>query len=135
MYAAILCPHGYAVYTAVTCTDVATVCERYEVGDVDLVVFASVVHGWHDQEEERRPAGTPQASDAEWQVRNLRAVIDTVCKRQASPTRVLIAAELMTFGWYKITAEALEAAGVEYQTYSASHPDAIVDILRGERPL
>jgi hypothetical protein len=60
----------------------------------------------------------------------MRAVIDIVCGRQGSPPRVLIAVELMTFGWYRITADALEKAGVEYQTYPASDPHAIVDFLR-----
>ena len=125
-----LCTHGYAVYTAVTCTDVPQIFERYAVGDVNLVVFASLVHGWHHGEGERRPESIPPATDPEWQIRNMRAVIDIVCGRQGSPPRVLIAVELMTFGWYRITADALEKAGVEYQTYPASDPHAIVGFLR-----
>ena len=129
-HAATLCMEGYAVYTAVTCTDVPRVFERYTVGDVDLVVFASLVHGWHHREGERRPTGIPQATDPEWQTRNMREVIDIVCQRQESRPRVLIAVELITFGWYRITADVLEEAGVEYQTYSASDPYAIADLLR-----
>jgi hypothetical protein len=129
-HATALCREGYAVYTAVTCTDVPRIFERYTVGDVDLVVFASLVHGWHHREGEGRPAGIPLTTDPEWQTRNMREVIDIVCGRQESPPRVLIAVELMAFGWYRITADGLEAAGVEYQTYSASDPHAIVDFVR-----
>jgi hypothetical protein len=129
-HAATLCTHGYAVYTAVTCTDVPRIFERYAVGDLNLVAFASLVHGWHHQEGERRPEGIPPSTDPDWQIRNMTTVIDIVCQRQESPPRVLIAVELMTFGWYTITAEALEAAGVRYETYSVSDPHAIVDFLR-----
>ena len=129
-HAAALCAGGYAVYTAVTCTDVPRIFERYTVGDVDLVVFASLVHGWHHREGEIRPGSIPEATDLEWQVRNMSEVIDIVSGRQGSPPGVLIAVELMTFGWYTITAEALEAAGVEYQTYSAKDPHSILDFLR-----
>lgn len=125
-----LCMHGYAVYTAVTCTDVPRIFESYTVGDVDAVVFASLVHGWHHGEGERRPADTPAATDPQWQTRNMRAVVDLVCERQARPPRVLIAVELMTFGWYTITADALAEAGLEYQTYPANNPHAVVALLR-----
>lgn len=129
-HASTLCMHGYAVHTAVTCTDVPRVFETYTVGHLDLVVFASLVHGWHHRDGERRPGSIPEASDPEWQTRNMRAVIDLVCERQVSPPTVLIAAELLTFGWYRITAEDLAAIGVEYRTYSASDPHAILDFLR-----
>ena len=129
-HASILCSHGYAVYTAVTCTDVPRVFEMYIVGDVDLVAFASLVHGWHHREGERRPENIPTETDPEWQIRNMKEVINTVCGRQGSPPEVLIAVELMTCGWYEITADALAAAGVEYQTYSASDPHAILGFLR-----
>jgi hypothetical protein len=43
---------------------------------------------------------------------------------------VVIAAELMDYGWYSITAEALERAGVRYHTYSASDPRAILAFLK-----
>ena len=129
-HAATLCSHGYAVYTAVTCTDVPRVFERYLVGDVDLVAFASLVHGWHHREGETRPMSIPSETDPEWQIRNMREVIDMVCGRQGSPPQVLIAAELLTLSWYAITPDALEAAGVEYQTYPANDPHAILDFLR-----
>jgi hypothetical protein len=129
-HAATLCKEGYAVYTAVTCTDVPRIFERYTVGDFDLVVFASLVHGWHHGEGERRPGSIPQTTDPEWQTRNMREVIDIVCGRQGTPPRVLIAVELMALDWYRISADALAAVGVEYQTYSASDPHAIIDFLR-----
>jgi hypothetical protein len=125
-----LCDEGYAVYTAVTCTDVPMIFERYHVGDVDLVAFASLVHGWHHLEREERPESIPQTTDPEWQTRNMREVIDIVCGRQTSPPKVLIAVELVTFGWYRITAEVLEKAGVEYEMYSASDPYSIVGFLQ-----
>lgn len=128
-HAAILCAHGYAVYTAVTCTDVARMFETYQPGDLDLIVFASLVHGWHHLEGERRPGTIPKTTDAEWQTRNMRAIIDMVSQRQERAPAVVIAAELMEYGWYSITAEALEAAGVQYHTYSASDPRAILAFL------
>ena len=124
-----LCSEGYAVYTAVTCTDVARVFEMYAVGDVDAVVFPSLVHGWHHMEAEARPDGISQETDREWQTRNLREVIDIVAARQAKPPKVLIAREMLTPGWYDTTAEALEAAGLAYQTYSAGDPYSIADLL------
>jgi len=129
-HAVTLCKEGYAVYTAVTCTDVPRIFERYAVGDVDAIVFASLVHGWHHLEGEGRPGGIPPTTDPEWQTRNMKAVIDIVCGRQGTPPRALIAVELMALEWYRITADALAAVGVEYQTYSASDPHAIVDFLR-----
>ena len=129
-HAAALCMKGYAVYTAVTCTDVPRVFEEFIVGDVDLVVFASLVHGWHHQEAEGRPESIPQTTDPEWQTRNIRQVIDTISARQETPPKVLVAMDLMTYGWYDITADGLEAVGVEYHTYSASSPHSIVGFLQ-----
>ncbi|MEN6346494.1 MAG: hypothetical protein ABFE16_14435 [Armatimonadia bacterium] len=125
-----LCSAGYAVYTAVTCTDVPRVLERFCVGPIDAIVFASKVHGWHHREAERRPESIPQESDDEWQTRNLKEVIAIVCARQANRPTVIIAEELLTPGWYDTTQEALAAAGIEYQTYSAGDPHGILACLR-----
>ena len=56
--------------------------------------------------------------------------MDTVCERQESPLAVLLAMGATAFGWRRITADALQTAGIEYHTYSVSDPDAIVDFLR-----
>jgi len=128
-HAAALCLEGYAVYTAVTCTDVPRVFEGFAVGAVDAIVFASLVHGWHHGEAEGRPKGTPRATDRDWQIRNIAEVVGTVSERQENPPTVLIASELMTFGWYAITPEVLTAAGIEYRTYSVSDPRSIVGLL------
>lgn len=128
-HAGALCAAGYAVYTAVTCTDVPRVFELYVVGHVDLVAFASLVHGWHHEEDERRPHDIPKATDATWQVRNIKQVIDAICARQKTPPAVLVAVDLLSYSWYDISAEALVAAGIEYQTYSASSPHAILSFL------
>ena len=129
-HAAVLCAGGYAVYTAVTCTDVPRVFETFAVGAVDAVAFASLVHGWHHREAEGRPDGIPQKTDEGWQTRNMGEVIKIVSGRQKSPPAVLIAAELVTSGWYSITPEALTAAGIDYQTYSASDPHSILVLLQ-----
>lgn len=121
---------GYAVYTAVTCTDVPRVFEQFAVGDVDLIVFASLVHGWHHREAEPRPESMPEQTDHDWQTRNIREVIDVVGGRQGRPPKVLVAIDLMTSDCYDVTADALSAAGVEYQTYSASSPHSIISFLR-----
>ncbi len=129
-HAAGLVREGYAVYTAVTCTDVPRVFERFAVESIDLVVFASLVHGWHHGEAEERPEGIPETTDADWQIRNIVEAIESIHQRQGKRPPVLIAEELMTYGWYQITAEGLAAAGVEFQTYSASNPQGIVDFIR-----
>ena len=128
-HAAALCMARYAVYTAVTCTDIPRAFEKFRVGEVDLVVFASLVHGRHHRDAERRPESIPEQTDREWQTRNIRQAIDTVCSRQGNPPKVLVAIDLMTHGWYDVTADALEAVGIEYQTYSAGDPHAIADFL------
>jgi len=125
---------GYAVYTAVTCTDVPRVFEQFTVGDVDLIVFASLVHGWHHREAEPRPESMPEQTDHDWQTRNIREVIDVVGSRQGRPPKVLVAIDLMTSDCYDVTADALSAAGVEYQTYSASSPHSIVSFLQRVHP-
>ena len=130
-HAATLCLHGYAVYTAVTCTDVPRIFEAYSPGPVDVVAFASLVHGWHHGEGEARPADMPAATDPQWQTRNMRAVVDLVEGRQERAPRVLIARELMTYGWYRITADDLATVGLAYETYPANDPHAIVDLLTG----
>jgi len=121
---------GYAVYTAVTCTDVPRVFEQFEVGDVDLIVFASVVHGWHHEEAERRPEDIPAATDNQWQTRNIRQVIDTVAARQQTPPGILVATDLLDYSCYDISADALADAGIEYQTYSAGDPRSVLGFLQ-----
>ncbi len=130
LHAAALCVEGYAVYTAVTCTDVPRVFDQFAVASVDLVAFASLVHGWHHREAETRPAGIPSATDSDWQVRNIRAVVDSIHGRQQRPPRVLVASELIAYNFYDVTADALTAAGIDYHTYPANDPHAIVDFLR-----
>jgi len=128
-HAAALVREGYAVYTAVTCTDVPRVFERFDVGRVDLVVFASLVHGWHHREAEQRPAGMPETTDADWHTRNIVQALENVQGRQGARPLALIAMELMAYGWYRITADALDDAGVQFQTYSVSNPRGIVEFM------
>ena len=125
-----LCIEGYAVYTAVTCTDVPRVFERFKVGHVELIVFASLVHGWHHREAERRPETISETTDGEWQTRNIAEVIEIVRGRQTSAPRVLVAAELMDYSFYEVTAEALAAAGLECRVYPSNDPHAILGFLR-----
>jgi hypothetical protein len=128
-HAAALVKEGYAVYTAVTCTDVPRVFERFGVGQIDLVVFASLVHGWHHREAEERPPEIPEASDGDWQTRNIIEALNSIDQRQGHRPPALIATELMDYGWYPITAEGLVAAGVEFQPYSVSNPHGIAEFL------
>ncbi len=129
-HAATLCRHGYTVYTAVTYTDVSRIFSKYDPGEMDLVVFPPLVHGWHHQEGERRPPDISPSTGSDWQIRNMTMIIDTVCTRQDRLPAILIAAELMICGWYRITADDLASAGLDYQTYSAGDPHAIVDFMR-----
>ena len=129
-HAAALSAAGYAVYTAVTCTDVPRVFERFSTGNVDLIVFASLVHGWHHLEAERRPDDIPAETDARWQMRNIVQVVDAVCSRQDRPPRVLVATDLISHDCYNISRDALNAAGVDVNTYSASNPPSIIGFLQ-----
>lgn len=128
-HAATLSVNGCAVYTAVTCTDVPRVFEKFDVGEVDVIVFASLVHGWHHAEGETRPGSMPRTTDPDWQIRNMKAVIDIVRARQERKPTVVIASELLAYGWYSISPEALENAAVEYHTYSVSRPRSILGFL------
>ena len=134
-HAAALCAKGYAVYTAVTCTDVPRVFETFAVGAVEAIAFASLVHGWHHREAEGRPDGIPQKTDEDWQTRNMGEVIKLVSRRQKSPPAVLIAVELITCGGYNISPETLMVAGINYQTYSAGDPWSISGLLQRNRGL
>lgn len=130
-HASALCRAGFAVYTTVTCTDVARVFEQFAVDTVDLIAFASVVHGWHHQREEDRPDELPHATDDQWQVRNMRHVIDLVSARQAKAPVVSVASDLLVYKWYEVNAASLAAAGIDYQIYSASRPHELIGLLSG----
>jgi len=129
-HAAALCKAGYAVYTAVTCTDVPRVYESFDVEQIDLIAFASLVHGWHHREAEERPPGLPMESDAEWQTRNILQVVDLVSRRQQTPPMVLIATDLVDYECYSVSKCALEQGGIEIQTYSAGNPPSILRLLQ-----
>ena len=121
---------GYAVYTAVTCTDVPRVYEAFEVEHIDLIAFASLVHGWHHQEAEERPISIPPKTDVEWHTRNFLQVVETVAARQQSAPKVLVATDLIKHDCYRVSADALKTAGFEYATYPASNPPSIVGFLQ-----
>jgi len=129
-HAVALSTAGYVVYTAVTCTDVPRVFAAFSVGHLDAVVFASLVHGWHHEEAERRPTDVPHTSDEEWQTRNIIQVIHTVTARQQIPPKILIATDLLGYTCYDINAESLAAAGIEYDIYSAGDPPSILRYLQ-----
>lgn len=128
-HATALCKGGYAVYTAVTCSDVPRVFETFGIANIGTVVFASLVHGWHHQEGEERPASIPPKTDVKWHTRNFAQVVETIVFRQGTPPRVLIADDLITHDWYDISRDALVAADISYQTYAASNPYAIVGLV------
>ena len=123
---------GYAVYTAVTCTDVPRVFETYAVGHINLVAFASLVHGWHHQEAEERPENIPQGTDEQWHTRNILKVFEMIKARQESPPKVLVATDLIDHDCYAISTETLEAAGLEFDTYSASNPPSVITFLESQ---
>ncbi|MFW6438311.1 MAG: hypothetical protein ACOCZ7_04775 [Armatimonadota bacterium] len=133
-HAAAVCAAGYAVYTAVTCTDVPRVFERFDIDRIDLIAFASLVHGWHHEEAEERPEGMPTNTDSRWQIRNILQVVEIVASRQDTPPIVLVATDLIAHECYNISRDALEEAGVAVHTYSASNPPSIVKFLQGSGP-
>ena len=131
-HATALCRTGYSVYTAITCSDVPRVFERFEVSEIDMVVFASLVHGWHHQEAEERPANIPPKTDVKWHTRNFAQVVETIVSRQDTPPKVLIANDLITHDCYDINEDALAVAGIEYETYSASNPQSLTEFLTAQ---
>jgi len=128
-HAAAICAAGYVTYTAVTCTDVPRIFERFNVNCIDLIAFASLVHGWHHQEAEDRPASMPSTSDARWQIRNILEVVEMVAARQQTPPIVLVATDLIAHECYNISRDALDEAGIDVHTYSASNPPSIIAFL------
>ncbi len=131
-HATALCRTGYSVYTAITCSDVPRVFDRFEVGDIDMVVFASLVHGWHHQEAEERPANIPPKTDVKWHTRNFAQVVESIRSRQQSSPKVMIAHDLITHDCYDINDDALAAAGIEYEIYSASNPQSLTGFLTAQ---
>lgn len=129
LHADALCAHGYAVYTAITCTDVPRLLERFGVQRVDAVAFASLVHGWHHREGEECPGGEATATAAQWQTRNIGDVVTRIRRLQVIAPRVLVAEELIRYGFYDVGADALAAAGIEYAIYSASDPCTMLGAL------
>ncbi len=120
---------GYRVYTAVTCTDVPRVFETFEVPHVDLLVFASLVHGWHHLEAEARPEEMPSSSDEQWQTRNILRVVEIVSARQGDRPKIIVATDLIKHDCYDVTADALTAVGLKFETYSPSNPPSLVRFL------
>ncbi len=129
-HAAAVCAAGYAVYTAVTCTDVPRIYERFTVDHIDLIVFASLVHGWHHEAAEERPLEMPVQTDVKWQIRNILQVVETVSLRQQTRPKVLVATDLISHECYSISRDALEAAGIDVSTYSAGNPPSIIGFLK-----
>ncbi|MGI5818122.1 MAG: hypothetical protein ACOX9R_08490 [Armatimonadota bacterium] len=127
-----LCKAGYSVYTAITCSDVPRVFDRFEVDGIHMVVFASLVHGWHHLESEKRPSNIPPKTDVKWHTRNFAQVVETVVSRQGTPPKVLIADDLIKHDCYDINQDALAAAGIEYETYSANNPQSLTGFLTAQ---
>lgn len=128
---------GYAVYTAVTCTDVPRIFDSFSVDHIDLIAFASLVHGWHHQEAEDRPESIPPKTDIQWHTRNFLHVVEAINARQQSPPKVIIAKDLIAHDRYDISEDALMKAGICYETYAANNPPSIVGFLtdRGSQAL
>ncbi|MGM0494882.1 MAG: hypothetical protein ACQER1_18255, partial [Armatimonadota bacterium] len=78
---------------------------------------------------EERPANIPPKTDVKWHTRNFAQVVETVQSRQSFPPKVLIADDLITHDCYDINEDALTAAGIEYETYSASNPQSVTEFL------
>ncbi|MGI5818089.1 MAG: hypothetical protein ACOX9R_08320 [Armatimonadota bacterium] len=131
-HASALCKAGYSVYTAITCSDVPRVFDRFKVGSIDMVVFASLVHGWHHWEGEERPPTIPPKTDVKWHTRNFAEVVETIVSRQAPPPKVMIAYDLIKHDCYDINEDALAAAGVKYETYSANNPRSLPEFLTAQ---
>ena len=118
-HAEFLWSHGYSVITAITYSDAVRIVggESAKV-EIDAVVIASKVHGWHHREAEEPPEEIPEDSDS-WQLGNIKYVFDLVKRRQRKCPLLLIAQDLIQTGWYQITIAGLEELGIPYRTYKA----------------
>ena len=135
LHGSVLSNQGYTTYTAITCSDIPRIFEKYkdEIAKIDCVVFASLVHGWHHQEGERRPKDLSEKTDEEWQTRNIKNVIKRIQNRQKKSLLVLIAGGLIECWWYQVSEESLKKAGIKYVKYPDSDPTKIIEILEERR--
>ena len=130
-HAAALCLAGYAVYTALTCTDVPRVYEALGVAHIDLVAFVSLGHGGHGETAEERAPDMPTHTDAKWQSNSILQAVDTVSFIQQAPPKVFLATDLISQDCISISRDALKAAGIHVDTYSARNAFSIVGFLLG----
>lgn len=128
-HAEFLLSHGYSVITAVTYSDAVRIVGS-ESGklEIDAVVIASRVHGWHHQEAEEPPEDTPGDRDS-WQLDNIRRVLDLVKRRQRESPLLFIAQDLTETGWYEIAAAGLEELGIAYRHYNVFDLDTLINGL------
>ena len=128
-HAEFLWSHGYSVITAITYSDAVRIVgsESGQV-EIDAVVIASKVHGWHHREAEEPPEEIPEDSDS-WQLDNIKYVFDLVKRRQRKCPLLFIARDLIETGWYQITIEGMEELGLACRTYKASEPHTLINGL------
>jgi len=128
-HAEFLWSHGYSVITAITYSDAVRIVgsESGKV-EIDAVVIASKVHGWHHREAEEPPEEIPEDSDS-WQLENIKYVFDLVKRRQRKCPLLFVAQDLIETGWYQITIAGLEELGLVCRTYKASEPHTLINGL------
>ena len=128
-HAEFLWSHGYSVITAITYSDAVRIVgsESGKV-EIDAVVVASKVHGWHHREAEEPPEEIPEDSDS-WQLDNIKYVFDLVKRRQRKCPLLFVARDLIETGCYQITMAGLEELGLVCRTYKASEPHTLINGL------
>ena len=128
-HAEFLWSHGYSVITAITYSDAVRIVKGASVKvEIDAVVVASKVHGWHHREAEEPPEEIPEDSDL-WQLDNIKHVFDLVKRRQRKCPLLFVAQDLIETGWYQITIAGLEELGLVCRTYKASEPHTLINGL------
>jgi hypothetical protein len=132
MHGVVLSAEGYVVVTGITLTDCLTIVHRQRTTQINLVLIASKVHGWHGRHGEEKPKKEGLISpDENWENGNIATLVDQIAKKQGKKPHVLIAYDLIHSPWYKTTASGLRELGLalneDYHTYFASDPYSAIE--------
>ncbi|MFO7947561.1 MAG: hypothetical protein R6V19_12190 [Armatimonadota bacterium] len=119
-HAELLKLHGYRPLTAITYTDaVRLLRDEPPETEIQAIIVASKIHGWHHLEGEQQPPELTANTDT-WQIDNIRHVVKLVTGRQETTPILLIAESLIETGCYQLTEEALAETELDYHTYNAN---------------
>ncbi len=128
-HAELLKLHGYRPLTAITYTDAVRILrDEPPETEIQAMIAASKIHGWHHLEGEEQPPELTANNDT-WQIDNIREVFDLVINRQENRPLLFIAESLIETGCYQLNEAALGELGIDYHTYDANRLQLLPDLL------